>query len=93
MVYYKDMLTTACYLESLLEKFTQEACYGYIIISKYSRPLGLGSSRGKCSQQPQHILQTPQRVGSWRIQFGPGLCMKPRYLTGVLLFVIEVKET
>ena len=45
-MYYEDMLTIACYPESFLDEFTQEACYGYLIFSNYSRPLGLGSSRG-----------------------------------------------
>lgn len=55
----KDTLTIVRYLECLLES-TQEACCGSLIFSSHSRPLGLGSSRGKCSQQPQHILQTAQ---------------------------------
>lgn len=87
------MLTIAFYPESSSEEFTQEACYGYLIFSNNSMPLRLGSSRGKCSQRPQHIFQTAQRVGSWRIWFGCGLCLKPESFTGLLLFVtFEVKE-
>lgn len=48
-MYYEDRLTIACYLESLLEKFSPKAYSSSLIVSNDNRPLGLGSSRGNAA--------------------------------------------